>query len=317
MAVSSLSSATDQLSPPARNRLGLFFFILALFAFSSLTSLGLFANERLLFMRERYVWTRSTLSLSRLTADAPCSDHRLAAHPSANGYYSPIAYFLSKVLFDIIPLRLVPSVILGCIVYGLVGLVPNLVEFWKFLLILVLFNLAAASVVLFLSVAVANNGLASLAGSLVMLYKCVRWQHPNFSDRLLIQQLSSRLPSLLFGGLLMNYNQSSLPVRVLMNLSFFHAAFEGLLVNELRTTQLKDHKVRPRAVSVRWQTLADFRLSRQYGVDIEVPGAVILSTFGFRSQAFWWPDVSLLVGTIVIWLSLSFVVLQVFVREKR
>lgn len=90
---------------------------------------------------------------------------------SANGYYSPIAYFLSKVLFDIVPLRLVPSVILGCIVYGLVGLVPNLVEFWKFLLILVLFNLAAASVVLFLSVAVANNGIASLAGSLVMLYK--------------------------------------------------------------------------------------------------------------------------------------------------
>lgn len=45
----------------------------------------------------------------------------------------------------------------------------------------------------------------------------------------------------------MNYNQSSLPVRVLMNLSFFHAAFEGLLVNELRTTQLKDHKVCRRA----------------------------------------------------------------------
>lgn len=39
--------------PSLRNRLGLFFFILALFAFSSLTSLGLFANERLLFMRER------------------------------------------------------------------------------------------------------------------------------------------------------------------------------------------------------------------------------------------------------------------------
>ena len=99
------------------------------------------------------------------------TDRRRPPFSSANGYYSPIAYFLSKVLFDIIPLRLVPSVILGCIVYGLVGLVPNLVEFWKFLLILVLFNLAAASVVLFLSVAVANNGLASLAGSLVMLYK--------------------------------------------------------------------------------------------------------------------------------------------------
>jgi hypothetical protein len=42
----------------------------------------------------------------------------------------------------------------------------------------------------------------------------------------------------------MNYNQSTLLVRALMNISFFHAGFEALLVNELRTTQLKDHKVR-------------------------------------------------------------------------
>ena len=34
-------------------RPGVFFFILALFGFSSLTTLGLFANERVLFMRER------------------------------------------------------------------------------------------------------------------------------------------------------------------------------------------------------------------------------------------------------------------------
>ena len=51
-----------------RNRLGLFLFILSLFAFSTLSSLGIFANERLLFMRER-----------------------------ANGYYAPSMYFLSKV----------------------------------------------------------------------------------------------------------------------------------------------------------------------------------------------------------------------------
>lgn len=37
----------------ARNRLGLFLFILSLFGFSCLSSLGIFANERLLFMRER------------------------------------------------------------------------------------------------------------------------------------------------------------------------------------------------------------------------------------------------------------------------
>ena len=36
-----------------QNRLGIFFFTLALFGFSCLSSLGLFANERILFMRER------------------------------------------------------------------------------------------------------------------------------------------------------------------------------------------------------------------------------------------------------------------------
>lgn len=34
---------------------GLFFFALALFGFSCLSILGIFANERLLFMRERCV----------------------------------------------------------------------------------------------------------------------------------------------------------------------------------------------------------------------------------------------------------------------
>ena len=47
--------------PGFQNRLGLFFFILAVFGFGCLTSLNAFASERLLFTRER-----------------------------ANGYYSPI-----------------------------------------------------------------------------------------------------------------------------------------------------------------------------------------------------------------------------------
>lgn len=51
-----------------QNRMGVFFFIEALFAFGCLTSLQVFAVERILFVRER-----------------------------ANGYYQPFTYFLSKV----------------------------------------------------------------------------------------------------------------------------------------------------------------------------------------------------------------------------
>ncbi|GAA94620.1 hypothetical protein E5Q_01272 [Mixia osmundae IAM 14324] len=46
-------------------------------------------------------------------------------------------------------------------------------------------------------------------------------------------------------------------------ISFFHAAFDSLLLNELQSLQLKDHR---------------------YGVDIEVPSATILSIFGFRAS---------------------------------
>lgn len=53
-----------------QNRMGLFFFFEALLGFMCLTSLQVFSTERILFVRER-----------------------------ANGYYSPVTYFLSKVQF--------------------------------------------------------------------------------------------------------------------------------------------------------------------------------------------------------------------------
>jgi ABC-type multidrug transport system permease subunit len=70
-----------------------------------------------------------------------------------------------------VPLRVVPPLVFGGIVYGLVGLVPTVAAFWKFLLTLVLFNLTTASVVLLISIVVANTAVGSLVGTLVMLFK--------------------------------------------------------------------------------------------------------------------------------------------------
>ncbi|KII85250.1 hypothetical protein PLICRDRAFT_337205 [Plicaturopsis crispa FD-325 SS-3] len=229
--------------PGFQNRLGIFFFSLALFGFSCLSSLGLFANERILFMRER-----------------------------ANGYYSSFTYFSSKVLFDILPLRVVPPLVFGGIVYSLVGLVPTVPAFWKFLLTLVLFNLTTASVVLLLSIAFASTSVASLVGTLVMLF------------------------NLLFTGLLINRESVTPSLRWLHTVSFFHAAFEALAVNELRYLSLSEHK---------------------YGVDLDVPAATILSTFGLRAQSFWWPNISLLGIFFVSFTAVSFFTLHFFVKEKR
>ncbi|KJA19756.1 hypothetical protein HYPSUDRAFT_44037 [Hypholoma sublateritium FD-334 SS-4] len=226
-----------------QNRLGIFFFSLALFGFSCLSSLGLFANERILFMRER-----------------------------SNGYYSSFTYFSSKILFDILPLRLVPPLMFGGIVYGLVGFVPSVVSFWKFLLALVLFNLTTASVVLWLSIAFASVSVASLVGTLIMLF------------------------NLLFTGLLINRDSMSVAFRWLHNISFFHAAFEALAVNELRYLQLKEMK---------------------YGVELDVPAATILSTFGLRAQSYWWPNISLLGIFFVTFTAASYITLHYYVKEKR
>lgn len=134
---------------------------------------------------------------------------------------------------------MIPPFVLGSIVYGLAGLNPDVACFWKFIMILVLFNLAAASIVLFISVSVADAGVANLLGSLVMLYK---W----------VYVLAFTNPSLLFAGLLMNYDRVHKSLRWMLTLSFFHAAYEALLVNELRYLQLIEHK---------------------FGLDIKVPSA--------------------------------------------
>ncbi|KAI0359792.1 hypothetical protein OH77DRAFT_1419119 [Trametes cingulata] len=226
-----------------QNRLGIFFFTLALFGFSCLSSLNLFANERILFMRER-----------------------------ANGYYSSFTYFASKILFDILPLRVVPPLVFGGIIYGWIGLVPEVSTFWKFMLTLVLFNLTTASVILLLSIAFASTSVSSLVGTLIMLF------------------------NLLFTGLLINRKSVPKAFQWLHTVSFFHAAFEALAVNELRYLQLHEEK---------------------YGVNIDVPAAAILSTFGLRAESFWWPNISLLgifFGTFTV---ASYLVLHFYVKEKR
>jgi len=229
--------------PGFQNRLGLFFFTLALFGFSCLSSLSLFSNERILFIRER-----------------------------SNGYYSTFTYFTSKVLFDILPLRVVPPLVYGSIVYGRVGLVSNVGTFWKFMLTLVLFNLTTASVVLTISVAFASLGVATLVGTLVMLF------------------------NLLFAGLLINADSLPRGFGWLNRASFFHAAFEALSVNELRTLQLTENK---------------------FGVVIDVPSAVILQTFGLKVLAFWWPDIATLCIFFGAFMVFSMLLLQFYVREQR
>ncbi|KAI8098616.1 uncharacterized protein BX664DRAFT_271326 [Halteromyces radiatus] len=173
-----------------QNRLGVLFFMCALLGFASTSALDMFSKERLLFMRER-----------------------------ENGYYSPASYFVAKVVFDVIPLRVLPPLVMGAISYFMIGLNPTLSVFLKFLLVLVLFNLAAAGLCLCFATAFKNLSAANLLANLVMLF------------------------SMLFGGFLLNKEHIPGFLSWLQYLSFFNYGYEALIVNELKDITLRDKTI--------------------------------------------------------------------------
>jgi len=225
-----------------QNRLGLFFFILALFGFSSLTGLHSFAQERIIFIRER-----------------------------ANNYYHPSSYYISKMVCDLLPLRVLPPIIMLSILYPLVGLTMDHNGFLKALAVLVLFNVAVAIEVLIVGILIKDSGTSTIVAVLILLF------------------------SLLFAGLFINSDDLKVETKWLQWISLFHYAYEALAINEVKDLILKEKK---------------------YGLSIEVPGAVILSTFGFNVSAFW-NDVSYLLGWALVFLALGYVFLHFFTVERR
>ncbi|ORY93038.1 hypothetical protein BCR43DRAFT_552310 [Syncephalastrum racemosum] len=175
------------------------------------------------------------------------------------------------VLFDIIPLRVVPPLMMGLISYYMVGLVEGVAEFLKFLLVLVLFNLTAAALCLAIGVVFKNLSMANLLCCMVILF------------------------SMLFAGLLLNKDSMSPYFGWLKHLSFFNYALEALLVNEMLYLQLVEER---------------------FGLNIDVPGATILSTFGFNAKNYW-PDVIKLSAMFMAFILFALLWLIFFVKERR
>jgi ABC-type multidrug transport system permease subunit len=175
-------------------------------------------------------------------------------------------------MFDMLPLRVVPPLLLGSIAYYMIGLYPPVENFFKFLLVLVLFNLTASSLCLVIAaICGANLAAANLIGVMTMLF------------------------NMLFGGFLINKVHIPGWLSWLQYLSFYNYAFEAVLVNELEEISLEDRKV---------------------GIPIQIPGPLILDTLGFKTGNYW-PDVISLIWMFIAFLALGFVILQVYVKERR
>ncbi|KAH9022606.1 hypothetical protein EDB84DRAFT_1589511 [Lactarius hengduanensis] len=125
-----------------QSRIGCLFFLCSLIAFSSLSALHNLLQTRPLFVRER-----------------------------SNAYYNPTAWLLVHFLFDVVPLRIIPTVVLATITYWMGGLAPHAANYFKFLLVLVLYTIAMTLFNFLLGAAVCNGGLALLLSALSGLYQ--------------------------------------------------------------------------------------------------------------------------------------------------
>ncbi|CAL1703348.1 unnamed protein product [Somion occarium] len=125
-----------------QSRVGCLFFLGALIAFSSLSALYHVVEIRPLFLRER-----------------------------SASYYSPTAWLLSRFLFDVLPLRVIPTIIVSSITYWMAGLADDAAHFFKFLFILVLYTLAMTLFNFLLACLFSNGGIAILLSALSALYQ--------------------------------------------------------------------------------------------------------------------------------------------------
>ena len=123
------------------NRMGCLFFMVSFFGFSSLSALTTFLDERPLFMKERH-----------------------------SSLYNINVYVFVEILFDLIPLRILPPLIMGCIIYYPVQLRTDPVEtFPRFLILLVLANTGFACASLFIGSMASKTSVATFSGGLFML----------------------------------------------------------------------------------------------------------------------------------------------------
>ncbi|NWQ80714.1 ABCG2 protein, partial [Columbina picui] len=105
-----------------QNRVGAMFFLTTNQCFSSISAIELFIAEKKIFMHE-YI----------------------------SGYYRTSAYFISKLMADLIPMRTLPSVIFTCIVYFMLGkycLKPTVEAFFIMMFTIMLVSYTATSMAL-------------------------------------------------------------------------------------------------------------------------------------------------------------------------
>jgi len=158
-----------------QNRLGAFLLACVFLCFTSVSALPLFWLEKNLYL-----------------------------HEQSNRFYSASAYFVCKVFFDLIPLRVVPTLIFGAVTYGMIGLRPGFQHFVIYEAFLVLLVCTSALINLIIGMLTRHIMSGILIATIVMIH------------------------FLMLTNLFINFDTMSVVwLRFLRRVSFFNYAYEG------------------------------------------------------------------------------------------
>ena len=134
---------------------------------------------------------------------------RLFTHEYAIGYYKRSAFFLSSVLCDMIPMRIVPVFIYAIPIYFMAGCQPYADKFFIFVFSLIMTTVPGTAIAIWQGNSTRNASLAFV--SLEFIYRIM----------------------FLFGGLVVRLPDIPAWLRWLQYFSVFKYGFENLIYNEL------------------------------------------------------------------------------------
>ncbi|NWT87385.1 ABCG2 protein, partial [Lanius ludovicianus] len=128
-----------------QNRVGAMFFLTTNQCFSSISAIELFVVEKKIFIHE-YI----------------------------SGYYRTSAYFIAKLMADLIPIRTLPSIIFTCIVYFMLGkygrLKPTVEAFFTMMFTLMMVSYTATSMALAIAAGQSVVAIANLLMTITFVF---------------------------------------------------------------------------------------------------------------------------------------------------
>jgi hypothetical protein len=263
-----------------QNRMGCLFFILLYLALMSLSSLPVWREDRLLFLRER-----------------------------ASGAYGTHAYFTSVVLFDVLVLRVFPPMFFTVVTYPLVGLHGGsfLVYVSRaswFTLVNVLANVASSALCMAIGIVTPSNAVANVCGLMAILLSVLS------GGFLLNKQNVSGSSSISSSSAVAAGHRSpaNVFVNVLTKTSFVNYAYDALLINEF--LDAGTFHFTPKFADAAGE-------NENAGVSVDVSGREVLQFFSFGdTRAAMRYDVCVLCAIAGAYLAVAFVLLKESVRRS-